>query len=178
MPGTFSPPPLVSDPVMHHDTCVTHMPWCMPGSLTSGFLWIRWWEKHSRRMRNPQFYVSGKRPIVHCLWYHRCYCCSIFMPREDWTNLIWLRNSNGHKHYRIDPTYANLTFTTYLNNQWLAQDEFDDSHLRAFPDNSHLRAYWLNLYCCLPKFIFITFPKLYLNIDSNRIVLDKMRLPP
>ena len=67
MPGTFSPPPRVSDPDMHHGTCVTHVPWCMPGSLTSGFLWSRWRGKrsrHSRRMRNPQFYVSGKRPIV------------------------------------------------------------------------------------------------------------------
>ena len=42
MPGTFSPPPLVSDPDMHHGTCVTHVPWCMPGSVTSGFLWSRW----------------------------------------------------------------------------------------------------------------------------------------
>ena len=25
---------LVSDPVMHHGTCVTHVPWCMSGSLT------------------------------------------------------------------------------------------------------------------------------------------------
>ena len=41
MPGTFFPPPWVSDPDMHHDTCVTHVPWCMPGSLTSGFLWSR-----------------------------------------------------------------------------------------------------------------------------------------
>ena len=40
MPGTFSPPPRVSDPDMHHGTCVTHVPWCMSGSLTSVFLWI------------------------------------------------------------------------------------------------------------------------------------------
>ena len=39
MPGTFSPSPRVRDPDMHHGTCVTHVPWCMPGSLTSGFLW-------------------------------------------------------------------------------------------------------------------------------------------
>ena len=26
--------PLVSDPGMHHGTCVTHVPWCMSGSLT------------------------------------------------------------------------------------------------------------------------------------------------
>ena len=41
MPGTFSPSPQVSDPDMHHGTCVTHVPWCMPGSLTSSFLWNR-----------------------------------------------------------------------------------------------------------------------------------------
>ena len=66
MPGTFSPPPRVGDPDMHHGTSVTYVPWCMPGSLTSGFLWS-WWRgkryRHSRRMHNPQFYVSGKRPM-------------------------------------------------------------------------------------------------------------------
>ena len=67
MPGTLSPPPRVSDPDMHHGTCVAHVPWCMSGSRTSGFLWNRWQAKrsrHSRRMRNPQFCVSGKRPIL------------------------------------------------------------------------------------------------------------------
>ena len=38
----FPPPPRVSDPDMHHDMCVTHVPWCMPGSLTCDFLWFRW----------------------------------------------------------------------------------------------------------------------------------------
>ena len=28
--------PLVSDPSMHHGTCVTHVPWCMSGSQTHG----------------------------------------------------------------------------------------------------------------------------------------------
>ena len=28
--------PLVSDAGMHHGTCVTHVPWCKSGSLTSG----------------------------------------------------------------------------------------------------------------------------------------------
>ena len=66
MPGTFSPSPRVSDPDMHQGTCVTHVPWCIPGPLTSGFLWGRWLGKrsrHSRRMRNPQFCLSGKRSI-------------------------------------------------------------------------------------------------------------------
>ena len=46
--------PLVSDPDMHHGTCVTHVPWCMSGKRC----------RHSRRMRNPQFYVSIKRPMM------------------------------------------------------------------------------------------------------------------
>ena len=28
--------PVVSDPGMHHGTCVTHVPWCMSGSLICG----------------------------------------------------------------------------------------------------------------------------------------------
>ena len=55
MPGTFPPQPRFSNPDMHHGTRVTHVPWCMSGSLTSGFLWSRWRRKrsrHSRRMRN------------------------------------------------------------------------------------------------------------------------------
>ena len=67
MRGTFSPPPRVSDPDMHHGTCVTHMSWCMAGSLASGFRWSRWRGKrsrHSRRMHSVQFYVSGLRSIT------------------------------------------------------------------------------------------------------------------
>ena len=58
-------PPRVSDPDLHHGTCVTHVPWCIPGSLTSGFLWRRWWGKRprlSRRMRNPQFSYLVRGP--------------------------------------------------------------------------------------------------------------------
>ena len=32
----FQRKPLVSDPGMHHGTCVTHVSWCMSGSLTCG----------------------------------------------------------------------------------------------------------------------------------------------
>ena len=66
MPGTFSPPPLVSDPDMHHGTCVTHAPECMPALLTSGVLWSRWRGKRSRNFRcmhSQQLYISGKRPM-------------------------------------------------------------------------------------------------------------------
>ena len=66
MPGTFSRhrlqrKPPVSDPGMHNGTCTTHVPWCLSGSLARGKR-----SRHSRRMREPQFYVSGKRPIEDC----------------------------------------------------------------------------------------------------------------
>ena len=72
MPGTFSLPPRVTDPGMHHGTCVAHVPWCMPGSLASGFLWSRWRGKrsrHSRRVRKPQFAYLTRGP-----WYIESKC--------------------------------------------------------------------------------------------------------
>ena len=60
IPEMFSSPPRVSDPDK------AHVPWCMPGSLTSRSLWSQLRGKrsrHSRRMRNPQFDISSKRPI-------------------------------------------------------------------------------------------------------------------
>ena len=62
MPGTFSPSPQVSDPDMHHGTCVTHVPWCMPGSLTSGFLWNR-----RREKTFPAFPVHAQ-PAILRIW--------------------------------------------------------------------------------------------------------------
>ena len=65
MARMFFPPPRVSVLDMHDGTCVKHVPWCMPGSLTSGFLWSRWRGKrpeHPRRMCNPQFYATGYKP--------------------------------------------------------------------------------------------------------------------
>ena len=68
MPGIFPPTLRVNDPDMRRGTCMPHVLRCMPGSLNSGYLWRRRRGKrsrHSRRMRNQQFYVSGKRPMYN-----------------------------------------------------------------------------------------------------------------
>ena len=62
MPGTFSPSPHVSDPDMHHGTCVTHVPWCMPGSLTSGFIW-NW-----RRGKTFPAFPAHAQPAILRIW--------------------------------------------------------------------------------------------------------------
>ena len=64
MPGTFSPPPRVSESDMHHGTCVKHVPWCMPGLLTSGFIRSRWrgkrsWHSRACTTRNFTYLVRG-----------------------------------------------------------------------------------------------------------------------
>ena len=68
MPGTFSPPPRISDPSMHHGTCITHVPWCMLGSLLRDLPWRR---RRGKRMRNPRFYVYGMRPIATSVYWIR-----------------------------------------------------------------------------------------------------------
>ena len=65
--GNVFPPLRVSYPNMHHGTCVTHVQRCMSGSLTSSFPWNRWRGKTFLAFAahaQPQFYVSGKRPIA------------------------------------------------------------------------------------------------------------------
>ena len=62
MPGTFSPSPQVRDPDMHHGTCVTHVPWCMSGSLTCGFLWNR------RRGKTFPAFPAHAQPAILRIW--------------------------------------------------------------------------------------------------------------
>ena len=69
IPGTFFPPPRVSVPDMHHGTCVTHVPWCMPGSLTGGFLWSPWRGKRSRHPRS-----CATRNFTHLVEAHCSHC--------------------------------------------------------------------------------------------------------
>ena len=83
MPRTFSPPPpskkpRVSDPAMHHGTCVTAR-----AIMHAGIANPRWREEHSKRMRNSQFYVSGKRPMCDLGWWP-------INPSVNWALIGWL----------------------------------------------------------------------------------------
>ena len=83
--GNVSSPPQVSDPDMHHGTCVSYVAWCMPESLTSDFLWSRRLGKRSRhswRMRNTQFYLVRGPWLIECHW------GIVWLPRRQWKTLI------------------------------------------------------------------------------------------
>ena len=104
MPGTFSPSPRVTDPDMHHGTCVTHVPWCMRGLLTSCFRWSRWREKafqafpaHAHPVRNFTYLVRG--PCLQVLYgfvsstFHFQVTSGI---RIKWYQKRWLLKKNSH----------------------------------------------------------------------------------
>ena len=72
-PGMFSPTPRVSELDMHHGTCVTHVPWCIPGSLTSAFFWSRWRGKrpglpYACATRNFSYLTKGPWNNIQCLF--------------------------------------------------------------------------------------------------------------
>ena len=59
--------------------CVTHVPWCMVGSLTNGFLWSLWCGnrfRYYRRMHNLQLCLSCKGLV--------CYIRLIVFMTEFW----------------------------------------------------------------------------------------------
>ena len=87
---------------MHRGTCVKRVPWCMTGSLTSGFIWSRWQGKrsrYSRRMRNPQFYVSGKRPMGYSActhgWRESYYKTNVHLDHTDLHQVNWHSATHG-----------------------------------------------------------------------------------
>ena len=68
IPGSFSPPPTSKKTASLRSRHTSrHAPWCMSRSLTRGGREKS--SQHSRRMRHPQFYVSGKR---HMFWSCDC----------------------------------------------------------------------------------------------------------
>ena len=81
VPGTFSPPPNSMETAslrfryasrhVRHAHAVMHV-----GIAKSRWRWKR--SRHSRRMRNPQFYVSEKRSML--LHNHAGECCSLSHP--------------------------------------------------------------------------------------------------
>ena len=77
MPETFSPPPCVNDPNIHQGTCVTHLPWYMPGSLTSDFFEVGGRENvpgipDARTTHNFTYLAIGPRArrLPQILWGH------------------------------------------------------------------------------------------------------------
>ena len=105
--------PLVSDPGMHHGTCLTHVPWCMPGSLTCGdgenvpgipgacasaILRI-WQEAHDQHIQTPSTLISLNHKLsIMSSWLHyiihflgqTLLLSNIFFETKNTTTDFWL----------------------------------------------------------------------------------------
>ena len=98
----------------HHVTKNMHVPWCMPGSPTSGFLWSRWQRKrfrHSRRMRNPQFCISGNRPMDKFSMVYARFGVSLVQ--------FMFRNVSKFMHLIISFEHAAMVHCEIRSTQWL-----------------------------------------------------------
>ena len=104
----FFPPPRVSDPDMHHGTCVTDVPWCMPASLTSGFLWS--WRRGNvpgipGACTNRNFtYLARVHPQKYACG---SYCAFLPVP-------YFHRNSDRFRVYPVTKTQLCILLAIYI----------------------------------------------------------------
>ena len=135
MLGTFSLPPRVKNRDMHHGTCVTHVLWCMPGSLTSGSLWGRWRGKrsrHSRRMRDPHFFLSDKRPFDITLTSHELHDVSYLWPLDWFDSLISLTSKEMLILHITGPLWGEIT-----DDQWIASQKSSNTENVSIAKRHH-----------------------------------------
>ena len=92
---------IVSEPGMHHGTCVTHVPWCMSGSLTRG-----------GGKTFPAF-PAHARPAILCIWQeaHRLHDSNKYKNpaflgsiSHEATDRMWKYN-----YFRLTTTVKNIT---------------------------------------------------------------------
>ena len=112
--------PLVSD----HGTCVTHVPWCMSGSVTRRWRGKR--SRHSRRMRNMQFLYLARVPSGSTVV---TLSLDTFLPNSLCNITAWWR-------HQMETLSALLAICAGVNGEFPAQrpvtrscDVFFDLHL-------------------------------------------------
>ena len=133
MPGTFSPPPPVSDSDMHHGTCVTHVPWYMLGSLTRGFLWSR------RRGKSFPAFPAHAQPAILLIW-QEAHAISYTCNRDGASSNTWTRSisiilPSGLIDYKQCSEYyleAVHTFTVLCNALCTNGKRWDGTSAREF----------------------------------------------
>ena len=104
---------LVSDPVMHHGTCITHVPWCMSGSLTRGGGENVPGIPGACATRDFMYLVRGPcdTPInrVRCIWSDIIICVS----------LVTLLNSSPPKNQNGDTVTDYDLKCNFIKENWL-----------------------------------------------------------
>ena len=128
-------------------TCITARAWCMPGSLTSGFLFSRLRGKRSRRMRNPQLYVSGKRPMFtsyFCFFYSAHYlpvCLKYIFAAYD--QIVPTRCPPILPHTRGRLVILTLVFNRSVCHEYWSLEASEVFFRKWPPFSRHFQMHWM-----------------------------------
>ena len=106
----FQRKPLVSDPGMHHGTCVKHVPWCMSGSLTNGGGENVPGIPGACATRNFAYLVRG--PFNDTIWYTASiFRATVMMTSCEHFPRYWPFVMGTTSHRWIPLTYASLLWS-------------------------------------------------------------------
>ena len=116
----FKKKTLVSNPVMHHGTCVTHVPWCMSGSLTRG--------DGENALRIPGACATRKFTYGHFV----AFCCVMLQANPTSISRI---TSLAHTWLRQWSKNMDEYATCILQNWWYSQKQIHtDTQTQADTD--------------------------------------------
>ena len=110
--------PLVSDPGMHHGTCVTHMLWCMSGLLTSGSGKNDPGIPGACAIRNFTYLVSGPWPQTFNTYAASCTSLKAILYQQCRANF----STGWNTKYRIFRTFHNLAEHPMTRLSWRRDD--------------------------------------------------------
>ena len=94
MPGTFSPPPISKETASYRSRHTSRHVCHARAVMHVGIANPRWrgkWSRHPRRMRNPQFYVSGKRPMATNYYMNRWRVNTGIKCKWSVTRNVWIK---------------------------------------------------------------------------------------
>ena len=169
----FKRKPLVSDPGMHHGTCVTHVPWYMPGSLTCGdgenvpgipgacapaILRI-WQEAHAWRVG---VMVMAQRSTFNC---YDAYCSRSFLNHSNIVFYICRCPGTG-----LAMTSGNFVLGTRWrnwNDYWIYRNRPAQCVLKC----SKIVKFWVNEFKSLNGNINISYSSNTISLHSHRVTI-------
>ena len=128
--------PPVSDPGMHHGTCVTHVPWCMSGSLTCAGRENVPGIPQRMRTRNFTYLARGPSYNFHyrsrwtvklsSLWYSNVFekCHMICVILRDWyprlgvSNYGWINFEHWNWYFSLASNKSTCMGLSYVLQIW------------------------------------------------------------
>ena len=133
---------LVSDPGMHHGTCMTHVPVGIA---------ILWWRgkrsRHSRRLRNLQSYVTDKRPMLFKIAIDLCNKPSYYKETTQGNCVsIGSKIKPGGLAYLLNSIKPIQCFHCYTSHHLIKPNTTITPHA-IFPRLNYA-AEWATIWCC------------------------------